>query len=352
MSGPEPLVRVRELVKYFPVRRGVIRRRVGAVKAVDGVSFHIREGETFALVGESGSGKSTTGRALLQLVRPTSGRVAFAGTELTGLAGERLRRARRDMQMVFQDPYASLNPRLTVGAGVREPLDVHAIGTASERPARVTELLGLVGLDPGLANRYPHELSGGQRQRVGIARALATGPRFLVADEPISALDVSIQAQIVNLLADLRADLGLTYLFIAHDLAVVHHLSDRVAVMYLGRIVELGPRDEVFARPLHPYTRALLDAVPRGRSPEAGTPQVAPAAEMPDAACLPVGCRYHPRCPFATSRCRSEDPRPRDLSNGGEAHIVACHHAGTSLVSSAGTPPPSRGGIGSPEIEA
>ena len=235
---------------------------VGAVRAVDGVSFAIREGETLGLVGESGSGKSTTGRTLLRLERATDGQVLFDGTDVTALQAAELRRARRDMQMIFQDPYASLNPRMRVGTAVREPLDVHGIGTPAERGARVAELLERVGLESDFARRYPHELSGGQRQRVGIARALATRPRFVVADEPISALDVSIQAQIVNLLSELKEDLGLTYLFIAHDLAMVRYLSDRVAVMYLGRLVEVGRREDVFDRPLHPYTRALISAIP------------------------------------------------------------------------------------------
>ena len=257
-----PLVAVRDLRMHFPVRGGFLRRQVGAVRAVDGVSFDILPGETLGLVGESGSGKSTVGRALLRSWRPTSGSVTFRGAELTTQTPEALRAARRDMQMIFQDPYASLNPRIPVGRIVREPLDVHHLGSPEERRTRVAELLATVGLPADAALRYPHEFSGGQRQRIGVARALATSPRFIVADEPISALDVSIQAQIVNLLADLKDALGLTYLFIAHDLAMVRHLSDRVAVMYLGRLAELGGRDDVFERPLHPYTRALRASIP------------------------------------------------------------------------------------------
>ena len=256
------LVGVRDLVKHFPVRRGVLRREVAAVRAVDGLTFDIHEGETLGLVGESGSGKSTTGRLLLRLLPATSGTISFAGEEVATMDSETLRRKRRDMQMVFQDPYASLNPRLSIGSAVREPLDIHGIGEASGRARRVGELLERVGLLESVRHRFPHEFSGGQRQRIGIARALATNPRFVVLDEPISALDVSIQAQIVNLLEDLKESLGLTYLFIAHDLAMVRHISDRVAVMFGGRIVELGTRDEVFERPQHPYTQALLAAVP------------------------------------------------------------------------------------------
>ncbi|HSM06921.1 MAG TPA: oligopeptide/dipeptide ABC transporter ATP-binding protein [Longimicrobiales bacterium] len=324
-TGAEPLLEVRDLVKSFPVRAGFLRRRVGEIQAVAGVSFDVFPGETLGLVGESGSGKSTTGRSLLLLERPTAGRVRFRGRELDDLEGRELRGVRAEMQMIFQDPYASLNPRHTVGRIVREPLDVHAIGTAPERKTRVLELLERVGLEPDHARRFPHEFSGGQRQRIGIARALATAPRLIVADEPISALDVSIQAQIVNLLRDLQEELGIAYLFIAHDLAMVRHISHRVAVMALGRIVEIGPRDAVFRRPLHPYTRTLLAAVPR-LSAGAGAPDGAdaPRGELPDPAHPPPGCRYHTRCPFATERCRVEVPELRPLGAG---HRVACHHA-------------------------
>jgi len=321
-------VEVRGLRKHFPVKRGLLRRQVGTIAAVDGVTFDIAEGETLGLVGESGSGKSTTGRALLQLVKPTAGEVRFQAAELTTMAPRELRDVRRQMQMIFQDPYASLDPRMSVRDIVGEPLDVHAIGSREERRARVSELLALVGLRPEHADRYPHQFSGGQRQRIGIARALATGPRFIVADEPLSALDVSIQAQILNLLNDLKPRLGLTYLFIAHDLAVVRHISDRVAVMYLGRIVELGPRESVFARPLHPYTQALLSAIPVPDPDLEGRRQrIVLEGELPSPAHPPRGCRFHPRCPLATDLCRIEDPELRDLGPLGAPHQVACHHA-------------------------
>ena len=320
------MIQVRDLTKHFPVRRGLLRRQVGAVRAVDGVSFDIEEGETLGLVGESGSGKSTAARTLLQLEPPTSGSVRFDGEDLTRLRPAELRNARRHMQMIFQDPYASLNPRMSVGRAVAEPLHVHGIGSRLERQARVAELLELVGLGASAADRFPHEFSGGQRQRVGIARALATRPRFVVADEPISALDVSIQAQIVNLLADLKDELRLTYLFIAHDLSMVRHLSDRVAVMYLGRLVELGQRDAVFASPRHPYTRALIAAIPVA-PPRAGR-DTAPALEgdVPNPADPPPGCNFHPRCPMATAECSREEPEWRDIGTRGAPHWVACHH--------------------------
>ena len=313
-----PLLEVRDLRKHFPLRRSA------SVRAVDGVAFDIAHGETLGLVGESGCGKSTTGRAVLQLLKPTGGEVRFEGVELTRLPPAALRRLRARMQMVFQNPYASLNPRLSVRATVTEPLIVHGIGVAAERRERVDALLALVGLAPDIGTRYPHQLSGGQRQRVGIARALATQPRLLVADEPISALDVSIQAQIVNLLVELRRQLGLAYLFIAHDLAVVRHISDRVAVMYLGRIVELGGADAVFDRPLHPYTQALLSAIP---SPDRAGPRPVLVGDPPDPASPPGGCHFHPRCPLATELCRQTQPVWRDLGTPGAPHGVACHHA-------------------------
>ncbi|MEJ2538460.1 MAG: ATP-binding cassette domain-containing protein [Gemmatimonadota bacterium] len=335
---PPPLVEVRGLVKSFPIRAGLLRRQVGEIQAVAGVSFRVDAGETLGLVGESGSGKSTTGRTLLRLEEPTAGEVRFDGRSLAALDASGLRELRREMQMIFQDPYASLNPRHTVGTIVREPLDIHRLGTDAERERRVAELLERVGLAPSHARRYPHEFSGGQRQRIGIARALATSPRFIVADEPISALDVSIQAQIVNLMAELQEELGLTYLFIAHDLAMVRHLSDRVAVMVLGRIVEIGPTPELFRHPLHPYTRALLAAVPKIEAAGGVAARFpAPTGELPDPSDPPPGCRYHTRCPFATDRCRVEVPelrRPGHQSASGmgdeegpEAHGVACHHA-------------------------
>lgn len=261
-SENEILVRVENLKKYFPITRGVFQRHVGDIKAVDGISFFVRRGETLGLVGESGCGKSTTGRTILQLYRPTAGKVYFEGQDLTTMKGEQLRRMRRKMQMIFQDPYASLNPRMTIGNIIGEPLEVHGIAKGKEKRERVQELLRLVGLNPYFINRYPHEFSGGQRQRVGVARALALNPSFIVCDEPVSSVDVSIQAQIVNLLEDLQAQFGMAYLFIAHDLSMVRHISDRVAVMYLGKIVELTDRDELYDNPLHPYTQALLSAVP------------------------------------------------------------------------------------------
>jgi len=319
------LVEAIELTRHFPVRQGVLRRQVGAVRAVDGVSFQIHSGETLGLVGESGSGKSTLGRTLLHLLQPTSGSVRFDGVELSTLPAEDLRQQRRHMQMVFQDPLSSLNPRRTIGASIREPLDIHHIGTAGERVERVRELLERVGLNPGWHRRYPHEFSGGQRQRVGIARALATRPRFLVADEPISALDVSIQAQIVNLMADLKSEMGLTYLFIAHDLAMIRHLSDRVAVLYLGRIVEIGPTARVFGAALHPYTRGLQASIPTADPTRRSQSRGAVQGEIPDPAHPPEGCRFHPRCPLASEICRTQDPALESVGSGD--HLVACHHA-------------------------
>jgi oligopeptide/dipeptide ABC transporter ATP-binding protein len=321
-AGASPLVEARNLVKSFPIRAGVFRRQVGEIQAVAGVSFDIRPGETLGLVGESGSGKSTTGRTLLRLEEPTAGEVLFDGRALAGLDTAGLRELRREMQMIFQDPYASLNPRHTVGTLVREPLEIHRIGAPAERDRRVAELLDRVGLAPSHAGRFPHEFSGGQRQRIGIARALATAPRFIVADEPISALDVSIQAQIVNLLADLQEERGLTYLLIAHDLAMVRHISDRVAVMILGRIVEIGPANVVLDRPRHPYTRALLDAAPRVWSKAERVPASVPEGELPDPADPPSGCRYRTRCPLATEVCARQVPELRSDSTS----EVACHH--------------------------
>jgi oligopeptide transport system ATP-binding protein len=328
MTEATPLVQVRDLKVHFPILRGLFRRRVGAVRAVDGISFEIRKGETLGLVGESGSGKSTTGRAMLQLEKPTAGESVFRDMALTSLGAEEMRLTRRHMQMIFQDPHASLNPRIPVGKAIREPLDIHRMGDPGGRARRVEELLELVGLGPELAGRYPHEFSGGQLQRIGIARALATSPSFVVADEPISALDVSIQAQIVNLLGDLKEELGLTYLFIAHDLSMVRHLSDRVAVMYLGRIVELGAREEVFENPLHPYTKALIAAIPiPDPVREAGRRRTALAGDIPSPSDPPPGCRFHTRCPFATEACGEQDPMLRDMGGTAPPHLVACHHA-------------------------
>jgi oligopeptide transport system ATP-binding protein len=324
----EVLLSVRNLKKHFPIRRGVFRRQVGAVQAVDGVTFDIYKGETLGLVGESGCGKSTTGRTILQLLTPTDGHVFYAGEDLTELKRGAMRKKRRHMQMIFQDPYASLNPRMQVGSIVGEPLNIHHIGNSSGRDERVQELLSLVGLNPYFVKRYPHEFSGGQRQRIGIARALATNPDFIVADEPISALDVSIQAQVVNLLDDLKKDLGLTYLFIAHDLSMVRYISDRVAVMYLGRIVELGERDDVYDHPLHPYTQALLSAIPiPDPDVEATRKRIILEGDVPSPANPPTGCRFHPRCAYATDVCHQEDPEFREMGKDGRSHMVACHHA-------------------------
>ena len=321
-----PLLEVEDLARHYPVRKGlVLARTVGTVKAVDGVSFHLDRGETLALVGESGCGKSTTARLVLRLIEPTAGSVRFEGADITEMGGAPLRRLRRRMQIVFQDPFASLNPRMTVGAILEEPLIVHGIGDATSRRARVDQLLALVGLAAYHATRYPHEFSGGQRQRIGIARALAVEPSLVVCDEPVSALDVSIQAQVVNLLKDLQQRLGLSYLFIAHDLAVVKHMADRVAVMYLGRIVEIAPKDALFAEPLHPYTRTLLQAIPRP-DPHRRVARTIPGGDMPSPLNPPSGCHFHTRCPFVTGLCRAETPALREIETG---HRAACHHIET-----------------------
>ena len=322
------LLRVEGLKMYFPITKGVIvQRHVGDIKAVDGIDFFIRGGETLGLVGESGCGKSTTGRAILQLYRPTAGRVFFRDEgedlELTNIKGEQLRRMRRKMQMIFQDPYASLNPRMTVGNIVGEPLEVHNISRGRERRERVQELLQVVGLNPYFINRYPHEFSGGQRQRIGVARALAVNPSFIVCDEPISALDVSIQAQIINLLEELQAQFGLTYLFIAHDLSVVRHISDRIAVMYLGKIMELTTRAELYETPLHPYTQALLSAVPiPDPVVEEKRQRIILEGDVPSPANPPQGCNFNTRCPRVMDICHEAEPEFKDI--GGE-HFVACH---------------------------
>jgi oligopeptide transport system ATP-binding protein len=323
-NGKQALVEVQDLKMHFPITRGIIfQRQVGAIKAVDGVSFELYKGETLGLVGESGCGKSTTGRAILQLHRPTDGHVRFEGKELTETKGEELRRMRRRMQMIFQDPYASLNPRMTVGSIIGEPLEVHGIGSnKKERQERVQELLKTVGLNPVFVNRYPHEFSGGQRQRIGIARALAVNPAFIVCDEPISALDVSIQAQIINLLEDLQDELGLTYLFIAHDLSVVRHISDRIAVMYLGKIAELADRDELYEKPMHPYTQALLSAVPIPDPQIEGRRQrIILEGDVPSPANPPKGCNFCTRCPRVMDVCREQEPPFKDYGGG---HFVAC----------------------------
>ncbi len=317
------ILRVENLKMYFPILRGIIiQRKIGDIKAVDGVSFFIRRGETLGLVGESGCGKSTTGRAILQLYRPTAGHVYFEGKDLTQLKGSELRHIRRRMQMIFQDPYASLNPRMTVENIVGEPLEIHGLAKGKAKRERVQELLAQVGLNPYFVNRYPHEFSGGQRQRIGIARALAVDPDFIVCDEPISALDVSIQAQIINLLEDLQAERGLTYLFIAHDLSVVRHISDRVAVMYLGKIVELADRNELYENPLHPYTQALLSAVPiPDPDIEAKRQRIILEGDVPSPANPPKGCNFHTRCPRAMDICREQEPAFVDVGGG---HYVAC----------------------------
>src|SRR3954452_14910657 len=321
----QTLLSVKNLKMHFPITQGIIlQRQGGSVKAVASLSFDIRQGETLGLVGESGCGKSTTGHAILQLYKPTAGSVEFNGRDLVKLKGGEMRRMRRELQMIFQDPYASLNPRMTVGSIIGEPLEIHNLAKGREKTERVQELLRTVGLNPYFANRYPHEFSGGQRQRIGIARALAVEPKFIVCDEPISALDVSIQAQIINLLEELQEKLGLTYLFIAHDLAVVRHISDRVAVMYVGKIVELTDRNEIFEDPLHPYTRALLSAIPipdpvRERQQQ----RIILLGDVPSPVNPPVGCRFNPRCPYAEDNCRTDEPPLAEVKAG---HFVACNY--------------------------
>ena len=326
MSDGAPLLQVTNLVKHFQVGGSLFGGRAGLVRAVDGVSFEIRRGETLGLVGESGCGKTTTGRCILQLERPTSGRILFEGQDLTTLDESALRPIRRKMQVIFQDPYSSLNPRMTVGQIIAEPLAVHGIVTGgAARAVRVKDLLQRVGLLPQHAGRYPHQMSGGQRQRVGIARALAMEPSLIVCDEPVSALDVSIQAQIINLLEDLQAEFGLTYLFIAHDLAVVRHISDRVVVMYLGKIAEMADRKTIYDGPKHPYTRALLSAVPiPDPELEAQRERIVLGGEVPSPLNPPAGCVFHPRCPITIDRCTHDIPLLRDLTPG---HSAACHLA-------------------------
>ncbi|HJV55245.1 MAG TPA: oligopeptide/dipeptide ABC transporter ATP-binding protein [Methylomirabilota bacterium] len=327
-GGGTRLLEVTNLRKLFPIRRGFLRRVVGHVRAVDGVTFHVQSGETLALVGESGCGKTTTSRCVLRAVTPTAGQILFRTAEgpvldVATLPRRHLRPLRRQMQMIFQDPFSSLNPRRTLLDIVAEPLVANRVGTRAERVERVAELLRLVGLRPEYMRRYPHAFSGGQRQRVGIARALALNPRLVVADEPVSALDVSVQAQILNLMLDLQAQLGLTYLFVAHDLSVVKHVSDRVAVMYVGQIVELAETEALFTAPRHPYTEALLSAVPKP-DPRLRAQRIVLEGDVADAANPPSGCYFHPRCAYAVERCRIDTPRLEPVEPG---HFVACHRA-------------------------
>jgi peptide/nickel transport system ATP-binding protein len=338
----EPLLQVRDLKTHFPVRGGLLGRVRGTVKAVDGVSFEVMRGETLGLVGESGCGKSTLGRSLLRLIEPTSGSIRFEGRELTGLSQRELRPLRRRMQLIFQDPYASLNPRMTVRDIIGEPFAIHALARGREREEKVLALLELMGLPREAMDRYPHEFSGGQRQRIGIARSIAMRPDLVIADEPISALDVSIQAQIVNLLVDLQRELKLTYVFIAHDLKIVEYISTRVAVMYLGKIVELADSAELYRRPRHPYTQALLSAVPVP-DPEHKKTRIILQGDVPSPLAPPPGCAFHPRCPYAFDRCRRETPPLYALGHG---HTAACFLAEPDARGSveASTPAPHSGG--------
>ena len=320
-DGAEPLLMVRNLKKYFPIRRGLLSRVAAHVKAVDDISFDINKGETFGLVGESGCGKTTAGRAVLRLIEPDAGTIRFDGVDLHHLRKQELRRKRSDMQIIFQDPYASLNPRMTIRTIVGEPFAIHRLATGLEREHRVADLLKTVGLDPAMMNRYPHEFSGGQRQRIGIARALALKPKLIIADEPVSALDVSIQAQIINLLADLQQQFGLTYLFISHAIPVIEHISTRIGVMYLGKLVEVGTSAQICLAPKHPYTQALLSAVPVP-DPAAKKQRIVLRGDVPTPINPPSGCRFHTRCPIAVERCKTEEPPLRQIADGRD---VSCH---------------------------
>jgi oligopeptide/dipeptide ABC transporter ATP-binding protein len=321
VSDPKPMLEVGGLVKHFPIRSGVFSRVVGHVKAVDGVSFSVHDGETYALVGESGCGKSTTGQTVLRLLEPTDGKIRFRGTDVVAASGSSLRKLRREMQIIFQDPYSALNPRMTVETAIAEPLVVHGLADSRGARRKAREVLERCGLPPYYAKRYPHEFSGGQRQRIVIARALIMEPSFIVADEPVSALDVSIQSQIINLLKDLQADYGLTFLFISHDLAVVRHMADRIGVMYLGNLVEEAPKADFYAEPLHPYSKALISAIPRAH-PAEKKERIVLSGDVPSPADPPAGCPFHTRCPFAMDVCKTVKPKLLPTETG---RRVACH---------------------------
>ncbi len=326
MTGENLLLEVRNLKKYFPIKGGILGRQVARVNAVDGVSLSVQQGETLGLVGESGCGKSTLGRTILRLYEPTAGQIIFEDQDITNIPVKALRRLRRNMQIIFQDPFSSLNPRMTVGAILTEPFTIHRLGTRTEIRKNVGQLLDTVGLGEEAAHRYPHEFSGGQRQRIGIARALALNPKLIIADEPVSALDVSIQSQILNLMVELRSKLGLTYVFIAHDLAVIKHISDTIAVMYLGRIVEYTSAEDIYINPKHPYTRALISAIPEFDAEYKKQRQIL-GGDVPSPISPPMGCHFHPRCPEATEKCSSEVPELRNLGSEAKPHLASCHYA-------------------------